>query len=301
MTTLTTLTTTKARAKVKAIIVKATSVTEAAIEIVTGTVKTSTMATETTTEKEMSIETSIVTKTPATTATAITALNMTDIANTKMKCSMCQKCIDLIGRSAHSFLNKITTCYGTSTIVHTKFATNFSKIIDCSYEFDSETYGADSAMTLYCAQCEQKCLYCGKNHIINNAKVSGIVCTKCQKNWSYHMKPTCKNTYEKSNSTAPVYKNCDVANRERENISILRISFPKLQSQYVSPISLSVHTTDLIDPIINLINDILNNDGNSLDKCQNVKECEEFLNLHLTHLYTIKHNMLSPNFPLVRE
>ena len=130
---------------------------------------------------------------------------------------------------------------------------------------------------------------------MNNAKLSGIVCTKCKKNWSYHMKSTCKNKYEQINSTAPVCESCDVTNGKRENISVLRISSPNLQSQYVPPLSLSVYTTDLMEAIINLINDPLNNDENSLDEFQHVKECEELINLYLTLLHTKHHNIFLPN------
>ena len=98
---------------------------------------------------------------------------MAATANTKLKYNTCQKNIDLTGRSAHSFLNKITAYCSTSTTIHTKYAGDFSKNIDGSYVFDSETYRADSAITLYCTQCKQKYVYCcGRNHIINNSKVT---------------------------------------------------------------------------------------------------------------------------------
>ena len=52
------------------------------------------------------------------------------------------------------FSKKINACYRTSTTVHTKCASNVSKSINYFYEFDIETYGANSAMTLYYAQCK---------------------------------------------------------------------------------------------------------------------------------------------------
>ena len=75
-------------------------------------------------------------------------------------------------------------------------------------------------MALNCAQHKQKYLYCGKKHVIDNTDLSVIVCTECKKNWSYHVKPTCKRNYEKSNSNPPVCENYNVVNGERENISI---------------------------------------------------------------------------------
>ena len=86
-------------------------------------------------------------------------------------------------------------------------------------------------------------------------------------------------------------ENFIVANGEIDNIFIQHSPFPKIQSQYVWPISSRVATTDLMEPIINLINNLLNNDGNSLGDFQNDKECEEILNLHLTHLHTKVHNI----------
>ena len=48
----------------------------------------------------------------------------------------------------------MTACCGISTTVHVKCAHDFNKFIDSSYEFDNETYVADSGMKLYCAQCK---------------------------------------------------------------------------------------------------------------------------------------------------
>ena len=93
-------------------------------------------------------------------------------------------------------------------------------------------------------------------------------------------------------------ENCNVVNGEREKISIQRISSPISLSQYVSPISSSDTTPNLVESIINFINTLLKNDETSLDDFQHVKECEEFLHLHLIHLHTKTHNMLSLNIPL---
>ena len=49
--------------------------------------------------------------------------------------------------------------------------------------------------------------------------------------------------------------------------------------------------------MIHLANNLLNNNGTSLDDFQNVEECKELLYLHLTHLHTKNHNIFSPNVP----
>ena len=124
------------------------------------------------------------------------------------------------------------------------------------------------------------------------------MCTGCKKIGIITSNPHIRTSIHKNNSTTPVCDSCDVPNGERENIEILRFKYLKLQSQYVSPISSRVTTNDLMEPIINLINIIVNNDETSLDDFQSVEECEEFLHLHLTHLHTKNHNIFSPNVPL---
>ena len=52
-----------------------------------------------------------------------------------------------------------------------------------------------------------------------------------------------------------------------------------------------------MEPMINLINILLNNDGTSLDDFKNIEEYKEFLYLHLTHLHTKHHNVFSPSHP----
>ena len=177
----------KVTAKVKSTTSTVTAATESisTLEIAAiapGAVKKLAMEKWTPLQKEMSIEIYNVAKTPAMTATSITSPTMTDIASTKMKWNIRQKYIGLTGRSAYSFLNKITVFCGFWQIVYKKYVCNFIKSIDCHYEHDSETYRADLAMALYCAQYKQKSLYCGKNNNLINAKVSVVVCTKFQKN-----------------------------------------------------------------------------------------------------------------------
>ena len=50
----------------------------------------------------------------------------------------------------------MSACCGTSTTVHVKYVRGFSKRINSSYEFDNETYVANSGMKLYCAQCTER-------------------------------------------------------------------------------------------------------------------------------------------------
>ena len=76
-----------------------------------------------------------------------------------------------------------------------------------------------------------------KNHNSNNKIVSVTVYTEYNKNWSYDMKPGCKNKYEKNHSKPPMYQDYIVPHGERDNISIQRSPSPLIQSQYVSPIS----------------------------------------------------------------
>ena len=117
----------------------------------------------------------------------------------------------------------------------------------------------------------------------------------------YHVTPGWKNKYTRHNITDTVCNNCDVPNGERDNIYILPDTSPKIQAQYVSPTSSRVTTTDLMEPLITLIDNLLNNDGTSLDDFQYVAEYEEFLYLHLTHLRTKNHDISSSNVPLGQE
>ena len=71
-----------------------------------------------------------------------------------------------------------------------------------------------------------------------------------KKNWSYHMKISCKNKYEKNNSKTPVCDSCNIPHGERDNISIQRNPSPLIKSQYVSPISSVISSTDLMDPMM---------------------------------------------------
>ena len=70
-------------------------------------------------------------------------------------------------------------------------------------------------MALYCAQYKQKCFYCGRNHNSNNETVSVIVFTDVNKNWSYHMKPGCKNKYEKTIAN-PLFVKTEISPMEEE-------------------------------------------------------------------------------------
>ena len=119
------------------------------------------------------------------------------------------------GQKEIHFLNKMTACCGNSKTVHVKCAIKFSRRIDSCYDCFGETYVSDSAMKLYCAQCKQKCLYCGINHNSNNESVSVILCTKCNKNWNYHMKPGCKNRYE-TNTANPLCIKTAMFSMEKE-------------------------------------------------------------------------------------
>jgi len=77
---------------------------------------------------------------------------------------------------------------------------------------------------------------------------------------------------------------CNVPNKDRDDIIIQRSPSSLAHSQYISPISSGISSTDFMEPMINLINNILINDGISLDDFHNVEECKEFTYLHLNHL-----------------
>ena len=79
-----------------------------------------------------------------------------------MECNMCQKNICLNGKTKINFLNKMTAWCGNSKTDHVKCAIEFNRYIDSCYEFVSETYVSESAMTFYRAQCKLKYLYYGK-------------------------------------------------------------------------------------------------------------------------------------------
>ena len=89
------------------------------------------------------------------------------------------------------------------------------------------------------------------------------MCTKCEKKWIYYANTSCKNKYEKSNNTTPVCEDYIIVNGESSNICIERSPSSVAVSKYVSPISFKVTSSNKMKPIINLINNILHNDGNS--------------------------------------
>ena len=72
-------------------------------------------------------------------------------------------------------------------------------------------------------------LVCGGEQF-DNETVSVTVCTECNKNYSYHIKPGCKNKYEKNNSNPPVCENCNAPHGERDNIYIQRSPSPLIKS-----------------------------------------------------------------------
>ena len=102
-----------------------------------------------------------------------------------------------MGENKYIFQTKMTACCGNSKTVHVNRAIKFSRRIDICYDFFGKIYVLDLEMKIYCAKCEQKFLYFGRKHNSNNKIVSVTVCTECNRNWSYHMIPGCKNKYEK--------------------------------------------------------------------------------------------------------
>jgi len=218
-------------------------------------------------------------------------------ATSVIYCNICQTTICLSGQAATTFLNKIIACCGISSSVHAGCAITFNKCVDSCYEFDAKTYVMNSAIKLSCTQCKQKCFYCGKNHVMNDKDVSIMVCTECKKIWSYHINPSCKNKYDKNISKPPMCVHYNVPNKDRDNVSTQRSPSSLAHSQYLSPISSVISSTDLMEPMINLINTLLINDVTLLDDFQNVEECKEFIHLYLTHLHIQLHNIFSPSFP----
>ena len=140
-------------------------------------------------------------------------------ASSVIDCNICQKTICLNGRTATTFLNKMTACCGTSTTVHVGCAIKFSKCADSCYEFDGKTYVSNSKIKHYCTQCKQKCFYCGENHVNNNRYLSIIVFTKCKKIWGYHINPACKKKYDRKFSKLPERVHCNISQEDRDNIS----------------------------------------------------------------------------------
>ena len=123
---------------------------------------------------------------------------------------------------------------------------------------------------------------------MNNTALSIIVCTDCKKSWSYHINTSCKNNYDRNISKPPVCVHCNVPHEDREIIYIERSPSSLAHSQYLSPISSVISSTEFMEPMINLVNTLLINDRTSLDEFRNVEECKELIHLHLTHLHTHK-------------
>ena len=158
-----------------------------------------------------------------------------------------------------------------------------------------------SAIKLYCSQCKQKSFYYRKTHVTNNRDLSIRVCTECKKIWSYYINLACNKKYDIHISNPPICVHCDVPQENRDNISIQRSPSSLALSQYLSSISSGISSTDFMEPMINLINNLLINDGTSLDDFRNIEECKEFIHLHLTHIHTQHHNIFSLNVPLRQD
>jgi len=256
--------TTKKKAKTTTAMVKATKTTKA------------TIATVTCKETKQANPTSATIKE----SEKVQSFNAREIiftaSSSVMDCNICQKTICLNGQTATSFLNKMTACCGTSTTVHVRCAMKFSKCLDSCYEFEGKTYVSNSAIKRDCPQCKKTYFYCGENHVINNKDLSIIVCTECKKSWSYHVNLACKKKYDRNISKPPVCVYCNVRNKDRDNISIQHSLSSLAHSQYLSPISSSISSTGLMEPITNLINTLLIKDGTSLDDFRNIEECKEF-------------------------
>jgi len=102
-------------------------------------------------------------------------------------------------------------------------------------------------------------------------------------------------------SKSHVCVHCISQQEDRDNISIQRSPSSLAHSQYLSPISSGISSTDFMELMINLINTLLINDGTSLDDFRNVEEFKEFIHLYLNHLHTQNHNIFSPNVPSCQD
>ena len=114
----------------------------------------------------------------------------------------------------------MTACCGTSTTVHAGYAIKFSKCVYSCDAVDGKTLVSNSEIKLYCTQCKQNCLYCGKRHVLDNSTLSIIVCHECKKSWSYQINLDCKRKYDRkfSNPNPLVCVNWNVPQEYRGNI-----------------------------------------------------------------------------------
>lgn len=210
-------------------------------------------------------------------------------------------------RSNRGIDAKVSTCCGQSKMIHNQCAMNYyrQRYPDPTTTFSYETW-KKKHIEMLCFQCRVNCLFCKRNHQLKNDNISFVRCSKSDcTHWSYFLPPSTNNsggcmTKSKILMTTVTCLDCNdsIEKCDEDSKTGEKLRLKSKEGTYDELSTISVKANSLYHrEIYDAISSLKNHGNKLLTKFKEYETCDDYLDLHFSHLDPALHNIFKPNDP----
>jgi len=192
--------------------------------------------------------------------------------------------------------------------VHEACAVKFFAIRNVANTFDSNTSVDTPSQYLVCDKCKVSSIVCSKEYSIVNKNIGTLKCptSPCNK-WCFCQLPTpscasstgCKITTLTENKSMS-YIDCVIKNTTTSTVPDGFIPLQKPSTRNLNHTLSKISAQKLLkyhEQIFNVISEMIGDGANFISAFTDYDECNEYLDLHFSHLEAKSNNIYTPNDP----